>query len=153
MNDLQAVITVDGNFDQNETGIRRSRCLSELTLVVLGPLSTSTWILCSPAQGLPNLSPRVTGPGASLRDGLVGNTCITEICVLSFYSSSWSAFSEDPHNYLVNEQSKYYRFYLQIRLELGRKGKWCPTFSQGIIGHGESQEQFAVMEFQTHHCR
>ena len=96
------------------------RCLSELTLVVLGPLSTSTWILCSPAQGLSNLSPKVPGPDASLRDGLVGNACITEICVLSFYSSSWSAFSEDPHNYLVNEQSKYYRFYLQIGHEVGR---------------------------------
>ena len=48
------------------------RCLSELTLVVLGPLRTRTYIPCSPPQGLPTLSPRAAGPGASLRDGLGG---------------------------------------------------------------------------------
>ena len=127
------------------------RCLSELTLVVLCPLSTSTWIPCSPAQGLLTLSPRVAGPGASLRDGLVGNACITDIWGLSFYSSSWSAFSEDPHNYLVNEQSKYYHFYIDRTWSW--EGKWYPKFSQGIAGHGESQECFVLMEFQSHHWR
>ena len=48
------------------------RCLSELRLVVLGPLSTRTCISCSPPQGLPTLSTRAAGPGASLRDGLGG---------------------------------------------------------------------------------
>ena len=33
------------------------------------------------------------------------------------------------------------------------EGKWCPKFSQSIVGHGESQEWFVIMEFQSHHCR
>ena len=96
-------ITVDGNFDQKEAGIRRLRCLSELTLVVLGPLSTSTWILCSPAQGLANLSPKVPGPDASLRDGVVGNACMTEICVLSFHSLLGASTGVPTHDKVMRE--------------------------------------------------
>ena len=32
----------------------------------------------------------------------------------------WKPFSENPHNHLVNEKSKSYHFYLQLRHEAGR---------------------------------
>ena len=35
MNDFQVVIQIDQNFDQKGAGMRKLRCLSELTLVAL----------------------------------------------------------------------------------------------------------------------
>lgn len=37
MNNLQGISIVDGNFDQRGAGLRRLRCLSEITLVDLCP--------------------------------------------------------------------------------------------------------------------
>lgn len=62
MSNVQRVITGHRSFDQERAGLGRLRGFSYLTLVVLGPLSTSTCILTSPAQGLPTSSPRAAGP-------------------------------------------------------------------------------------------
>ena len=83
MNDLQAVITVDGNFDKKGAGMRRLRCLSELTLAFLGPLSLNTCIPCSATQGLPILATQGNWPWYISKGWVrVGNACITETRVI-----------------------------------------------------------------------
>ena len=66
INYLQVVMRVDRNFEHKGAWLGGLRCLSELTLIILGLLSTSTYILCSPAQSLPTWSPRAAGPGGHL---------------------------------------------------------------------------------------
>ena len=82
MNNLQVVIIPDANFDQ-KGGRRRLRCLSELTLVFLGPLSLSTHIPCSPTQGLPIFVTQGNWPWYISKGWVrVGSACVTETWVI-----------------------------------------------------------------------
>ena len=82
MNNLQVVIIPDTNFDQ-KGGRRRLRCLSELTLAFLGPLSLNTCIPCSATQGLPILATQGNWPWYISKGWVrVGIACITETWVI-----------------------------------------------------------------------
>lgn len=145
MNNLQGISIVDGNFDQRGAGLRRLRCLSEITLVDLCPSVPAPAPHAWSAQG--------SWPQC-FSEGWVSRVMpVSQRLQLSFHSSCTSVFWESSQPFCEWEKQELLLPFTDKKHEVERVSSCLKVSQEGIAYPGERQEQFVHRESQSYSCR